>query len=437
MLENCETPADESCDGETLAYPGCHVWTRKDSADAPSVYNIAVDPSGNTIVVGDFLGTFLEHVSENSHDMFAAKLDPSGNLLWSVAHGNDREHHRATANDVAVDSLGNVYVTGSFNGRVDFGGGTVDSHWGGGDFWQDGFVVKLDPSGNHLWSLAFNWGSSRGSGIAVDDLGNVIVAGSWDGDAFVRKFNSGGIPLWSKRFNDDQNQYNQEAVDVAVDTLGRAVVAGNFRGQVNFGGEDLYSPAGTGFVLALDSEGGHVWSRMFGPGDTANHAVLYAVALDRVGGVFVTGDFKGSISFGGPPRTSLSDQDLFLVKLDSRGEHLWSKAYGTAEGTERGWRLASNGEDVFVLGQISGRCVVGDEGDVVTGSLFAARYNASGEHLWSHGYDSGGTLSPKGIAVDPNGGVLIAGELSGMVDLGGGPVSSEAMLSVFVTRLAP
>jgi len=192
-----------------FGYAGCDVG-----------YSVAVDLSGNVFVTGyfgetvNFGGSNL--VSAGGNDIFVAKYNAAGVHQWSQRFGS-------TGGDigysVAVDVSGNVFVTGYFQGTVNFGGGNLVSAGG-----QDIFVAKYDAAGAHLWSQRFG-----GPGL---DIG----------------------------------------YSVAVDASGNVFVTGHFQGTVNFGGSNLVSQGGTDiFVAKYDVAGAHLWSQRFGgPG----HVVL-------------------------------------------------------------------------------------------------------------------------------------------------------------------
>jgi hypothetical protein len=94
---------------------------------------------------------------------------------------------------VATDSTGQVAVVGVFADSIDFGGGPVVS---AGSY--DVFVAKLDADGEHLWSQRFGDAiEQRGSDIAMDDDGNVVVTGN-----FYSTIDFGGGILTSAGWND-------------------------------------------------------------------------------------------------------------------------------------------------------------------------------------------------------------------------------------------
>ena len=144
-------------------------------------HSIAVDSSGNVFVIAssyqgsiNFGGGNL--TSKGFYDIFVASFTNSGVHRWSKSFGGTSSDG---GHNVAVDSSGNVFVTGYYHGSVDLGGGTLASK---GSY--DIFVASLTTSGLHRWSNSFG-GQSRdlSYGIAIDSSGNVFVTGIYEGTA--------------------------------------------------------------------------------------------------------------------------------------------------------------------------------------------------------------------------------------------------------------
>jgi hypothetical protein len=119
-----------------------------------------------------------------------------------------------------------------------------------------------------------------------------------------------GKHLWSKRFGNDSTQ---AANAVAVDASGAAIIAGYFRGLVDFGGGELASAGGWDiFVAKFGSNGAHLWSKRFGDGD---YQSFCSVAVDASGNAIVTGFFRGAVDFGGGALTCAREEDIFAAKF--------------------------------------------------------------------------------------------------------------------------
>jgi hypothetical protein len=154
---------------------GSVMWARSaGGADIDQGYGIAVDAEGNSHVAGVFRGnaTFgsFTLISNGADDIFVAKYDPDGNVVWTQSAGGISLD---SGYGIAIDTLGNSYITGSFVGTVMFGAFKVASAGG-----TDVFVAKYDSTGNVLWanSAGGTWQDS-GHGIAVVGPGSTLITG--------------------------------------------------------------------------------------------------------------------------------------------------------------------------------------------------------------------------------------------------------------------
>ena len=154
------------------------------------VANVATSPSGETWVCGMFdgAGDFNPgpgvdvHASLGSQDAFVSRFDPNGNFEWAKTWGEADNDDEALA--VKNDAVGNCYITGFFNETVDFDPAHPGTHQmtSAGD--RDAFVLELDTSGNYVWSgIMGGQDDDEGDGIAIDSLGNILIAGQFEDNA--------------------------------------------------------------------------------------------------------------------------------------------------------------------------------------------------------------------------------------------------------------
>ena len=168
-----------------------------------------------------------------------------------------------------------------------------------------------------------------------------------------------------------------------------------------------------------------MWSKRFG--DSAYQAVD-SLAVDAAGNVLVSGTLKGTIDFGGGPLVAAGVSDVFVVKLDSAGNHLWSKRFGAASSYEDSTQIAvSSAGDVAVTGSVTGTVDFGG-GPLVGaggGNAFVIKLDAAGTHLWSRRFgNSNSSVVIRGVAFADPKSLAITGNFDGIVDFGGGPLST-------------
>lgn len=210
---------------------GAHVWSKRfGDAETQDAWDLTTDGDGNVVMAGFVLGDvdFGDGLTQGgaNQDAVVVKLSGDGDTLWSRRYG---DHQHQASQSVAVDSRGNVLLTGAMQGTVDFGKGPVQS---AGRY--DAFVVKLDVMGEVQWHRQFGDRYDQlGPYVAVDDEDAVLLTGFFLGsvdfgdcplngvgmDTFVAKLSPAGSTLWSQR------------VELAADKRARGIASG-LRGEV-------------------------------------------------------------------------------------------------------------------------------------------------------------------------------------------------------------
>lgn len=361
-------------DGTVASYG----WTAGDGATgtgATMVHSYAAPGTyAATFTVTDNLGARTSDVAS----VVVGSTSSGGTLRWSK-HAGSAEDDRGRA--IALDASGNVFATGDFRSTIDLGGGPMTAHklWYQGQMPSDIYIVKYSPSGAHLWSTRIGGhGDDSGLAIAIDGGGNVLVAG--------------------------------------------------FAGpNVDFGGGELPSAGSYDVFVAkyAGTDGHYLWAKRFG---SATDEYPWALALDGSGNVFVTGEFTGTVDFGGGALTSAGDRDVFVAKFaGSNGQHVWSRRFGAAL-TDFGNGIAVDGSgNVFVTGAFKSTVDFGGGPLTSAGErdVFVAKYaGTNGGHLWSKRFGGTSVDEGSGIAVDTAGNVAVTGAFIGSVDFGGGALTT-------------
>jgi hypothetical protein len=408
---------------------------------------VGVDGAGNVYVAGTFSSTIQignkSLIGIGGTDIFVAKFTPKGTLLWARQFGDAGDE---AANAVAVDTAGNVVITGSTTASVDFGSGDAVSGLV--------YVLKLDPAGNHVWSHSCGGVAPAmtyvvgGKAVSFDPQGNVIVAGEFGGTAncgdaplnsgggldilLAKLSGSDGHALWSKAFGDVKHQYVKA---LAVDGAGSAMITGAASGSVNFGGMPLVG--GAFYMARFSPTGAHTWSRNWGK---SNEATPGAMVIDAMGTIAMSGAYyAGSFTFGGAafPAATQFAGGAFVAAFDSTGTHVWSNGFAKAEGT--GVAIRADGGVTFA-GITSAGANVGGV-DLGNGQCFIADFDNNGAYLRSRsfGHDPDNAAGISAMALGPAGEIALFGTLFGTVDFGGISLKSTSPGTTddFLLKLAP
>lgn len=156
--------------------------------------------------------------------------------------------------------------------------------------------------------------------------------------------------VWAKEFGDTEPQL-AESLAVAPD--GTIVLGGAYVGSINFGptaATTHVSTSATDMYLAkLDAKGDYIWSKSFG--SAAGEAdLLTKVAISSTGQIFMAGAYKVTIDLGGGPLTATGNQDFFVASFDKNGTHLWSHTFGLMSQALVNGIAATPDGDVVIVG---------------------------------------------------------------------------------------
>ena len=334
---------------------------------------VAVDSSGNVYVTGSTRSVDPNSLFEHN-DAILLKYSPTGALLWQLTYGNLPDP------DTSASEAGiGVAVTGTT-------GVVVLGNYGDGNI----FLAKFTPDGGLLWERT--WGGNReaAGAIAIAPNGTIYVTGtSFDvgnGDAFLLSFDATGTTLnWQRTWGGD---LFERGLGVAVATDGNIFITGDTQLSGNSAHLVKFAPDGS---VTEQIAWGFVGKGGFPEDDMT---VATAVAAAPNGGAYVVGDTTG---------TGL-DPNLVAVQFDSGANFVWQRVGGPGFGGAQAVAVGSNG-NVHVTGTVIS--ADGFSGDAFVWTLLA---NGKGHDaaVWG-GVDQFEGEHAQSIAVAPNANVVVAG----------------------------
>jgi hypothetical protein len=243
---------------------GNALWVKQAGGiDHDEGQNIAADPLGNIYVTGRFRGQAnfdaVVLVSEDgSDDVFVAKYDRNGNLLWAEKGGGSGQD---SGSGVTVDAFGHAVITGYYEETAAFGTEALTAK-GAADL----FVVKYDGEGDLLWARSAGGnGDDGGQGIATDRSGHIMVTGYYHrfadfgtmqlstpnggtSDIFIARYDPAGKLMWLEGLGGPEADSGR---DLAINALGQGYVVGTFRNMALLGTYPLFTSAGEEDAFAL------------------------------------------------------------------------------------------------------------------------------------------------------------------------------------------
>jgi uncharacterized delta-60 repeat protein len=342
-------------------------------------FSVAVDDLGNVYVTGNSPG------ATSANDIATIKYNSAGRRQWLRRYngpGNGDDGTNGT-NAIAVDASGNVYVTG----------------WSLGLENTDFVTVKYNSDGVLQWTQTYNGpgnGYDAPYGVALDGAGNVYVAGvsagNETGDDYTTiKYNASGQLQWVKRYNGPGNGYDV-AQSLTVDASGNAYVTGYSTGT---------NGLGDCATIKYDPAGHRLWAKRHnGEADGTDYGT--SVAVDASGNVYVTG---GSTGIG-------TNVDYITIKYDSAGRTRWASRYsGAGSNVDEGRSVGVDGAgNVYVTGVLAF-----SEGGI-SDDFGTLKYDSSGAEQWVRMYDGPAHIADEAfsIAVDADGNSYVVGYGNGL-----------------------
>jgi hypothetical protein len=336
----------------------CQEWGLSVTTDLNgNVFLAGLTCSASGISSGGFQNTY-----GGGNDAFLVKFDANGNRLWATYYGGPGDDAFELM-FLSTDPMGNVYLASSTNSLSNISSGFFQSNYGGGNY--DAYLVKFDPNGDRLWSTYFGGnGDDYARAVCCDQTGNVYLSGrttssglAYNGfqsscvgvDAFLMKMDASGNRLWSTYYGGPDLD---ESRGVAADSYGNVYIAGMTGSTTSFaynGYQNNAQGAMDAFLVKFSPSGNRIWATYFGGND---NDWCTSVMLDNQGFILIAGATLSSsgIASGGFQLNYGGDYDSFLARFDSTGSLSCSTYYG---GPGEDWAIstASDGNgNVYLSG---------------------------------------------------------------------------------------
>ncbi|MBN1787446.1 MAG: SBBP repeat-containing protein [Sedimentisphaerales bacterium] len=327
-----------------------------------SAEDIALDSAGNVYVTG-----YAKRTGTN-YDFVTIKYSAGGTALWTQPYDYNTSSDFALA--MAVDSGSNVIVAG-------FGYNPDTSY--------DGLIVKYDSLGNKLWAKRFDGDSTNDQfyDVAVDAAGNIYACGITDDDALIVKFTPDGTIAWDRSYNGPAGDIDS-FYKVITDIGGNIYACGDASGILT--GSDC-------LIIKYDSAGNQQWAKQHA-GYEDGWDLFVDMTADAAGNVYVTGSVE-----------TITDSNYVTIKYDTAGNPIWTSYY---TGTSVGW------DDAYavILDKDGNVLVTGRTQGTSSSDVGTVKYNGqTGAPIWNVPYNGTGNASDFGqsITTDYLGNVYVHG----------------------------
>lgn len=434
-----------SCGYSQHLLPGWAMNTGGEKSDY--AYCIRSDRDGNIYMTGYFEGTAdldpgpgtCNLVSKGSTDIFLAKYNPSGKLLWAKSYGGKETDYGTS---LAIDDSFRIFLTGVFQSSVVFNISTLpDTLVSAGS--EDIFISCIDSSGKILWLEQIGGTlSDISSGIESDCSGNIYLCGYFKDsldfdpgqstfflsstgkyDAFLVKLTVNGKFEWALNAGGSRSDYSTAA---RSDGAGSVYMTGYFTDMADFdptadtsilrsfGNDDI-------FLAKYDSNGRLNWAKNLGGAFFDYPSSLYA---DHRGNLYLTGCFDSIADFNpgaGAKFYANGGDDIFVARYDTSGRYLWADIIG-GKSNECGMDVTADSiGGIYVTGYFEDSC----DFNPGTGSnmlysegywdVFIAKYDTAGQFVTARSLGGHGVEMGNSLCIGQNGNIYITGFMSDTV----------------------
>jgi len=312
----------------------------------------------------------------------------------------------------------------------------------------DSYIVKLDASGNFVWSKQIGGTSSMvySKNVQCDKYGNIYLLGSFNGtvdfdpslgtytmtsfgshDIFITKFTAAGNFIFAKQIGGLNYDYCR---GLAVDSANNIFLAGGFSGLIDFNpGISTYTLSSTGaddnFILKLDSIGNFIWVKSFGNGSNEG---IRDIKLDNQANIYCAGFLQGTnVDFDpGPGIYTLSavggNSTFFSAKFDSSGQFKRAGVFGGGLGSEIAKSYIDKNKNMLVCGSFEGmRDFDPGIGSFTLSSFgstdaFVTKFDSLGNFIWAKKIGGVNADVGKSIAIDSVSNIYVTGIFNGLAD---------------------
>ena len=452
------------------------IWVKQlGGTKSNSGESIAVDKTGNVYVTGQM--DYESGQSIGTHEwyhkggkVFLAKYDATGNLVWFQKFGGGSDNH-AIGYGIAIDPLGNVYITGTFSGTINFNQTKLTS---AGEL--DSFLAKFDPSGKLFW-VKQSGGKNcfcQSYGIASDKKEGIYITGNFVGkaafgsddmisrsgiepghnsDVFLVKYNSSsGDMVWMRQAGEAGENTGH---GIAVDNNDNVYVTGRFSGgqgvyvegkgvrlsisfetikitqMENIKNTDTNGNCLFNFITKYNSDGKVLWAKPTA-GRSGSYGTQNSIAINKLGHIYVAGSFDFALKFDGISLTNTVDgnDEIFLVKYDANGKVLWGRSAGGTGHDECFGVAVDDAGNSYIVGDFMDSANFGnihlqgkphDSRLGPSSPLIVAKYNSSGDAVWVKAVDKAdgyfaqaGSVTGLGVAVATDGNIYTTGDFGGI-----------------------
>ncbi len=373
----------------------CRWAIRAGGISNDNINGFDIDKSGNSYITGVFFDTLeFENTKLISSDLWAvylAKYDNKGSLIWAKIVCKDTF---VLVNCLKLNNYGNITIVGNYKDTLNLGLSNIIPLSSNGD--HDAFIATFDNKGELLWAKSIGeMGYDNINSICSSKNGELIVAGEFHyssyynsaSSIYIAKYDSFGNQIWLRASQSYENGHYTN--DIKVDSNGNCYLTGSFFNTIEFEPTavlDAGNIESNAFIVKYDSNGFYIWSKAIG--SASGYAGAKCIEIDPNGNSYIGGFFRGTINLGQLNLSSTSGMayEFFITKLDSLGNFVWANQ---SNGVGAVKNISYNNSNNIYISGLFNNIITFDPFKLNTkgsNDIFIVKINDNGKYLFANSF---------------------------------------------------
>ncbi|MBK6523854.1 MAG: T9SS type A sorting domain-containing protein [Sphingobacteriaceae bacterium] len=426
-----------------------------------TVQNIIRDGSGNVYITGYFQGSVdfdpsastQTLTSVGSNDIFLAKYNSAGSLVWAKSMGGAGADLGIA---LKIDASNNIILTGHFNSTdCDFDPSASTNSLATNGLY-DVFIAKYDNNGNYLNAINVGGtGDDKSFSIALDGSNNIYIAGSMNATvdfdpsaSTVNLTSAGSTDGYFAKYSNSLayvtagligGTSSDQVSGIEVNSTNEIIVGGQYQGTADFdptaATQNITAANGIdAFFAKYTNAGAYVFAKSIGGTSSDQCADM---TIDAAGNIIMTGIYSNTNADFDPSAalaniTNYGNSDVYIAKYDGNGNYLFAKSISGSAADFVNTVVTDASGNIYVTGSFNGTADF-DSGSATVNKTsngnadtYIAKFDGNGNLI--HAHNMGGVSVDVGysIATDGAGTIYYTGTFNGLVDFD--PLSTVSTL---------
>jgi hypothetical protein len=427
-------------------------------------HQIVNNSNDNLFVAGSFTGSLSIATntfnSIGGSDVIIVKYDSNGSFIWGKVIGGVGNE---TITDLGIDLNNNLIIVGDFMSNLISIGATSFSNTSAS---SDGFILKLDNNGNLLWTNTIKGSNIESiNDLSIDINNNILICGNSNsptltlgalnyiktyttGIAFVLKYNTSGILMWSKTIessNANIFECNRINTDAQNNIFLVGYIESNSTTSVSIGSSTLQNNPNKSlvYIIKFDALGTQQLIKHL---NSHGAIVVHDVLIDKTDNIIFCGyEFTNYLAIGTSSISSNAAYDAYITKFDNNLNFQWLKVFNSS-GSPSSYlntyykSTVTNSNEILTVGLIaSSSCTFANStySNNALKTIYLNKYAANGTELESTQIGNTGQNFIYDITSDANGYFYAIGRILNSTFNLGFTVLNSSNGNAFVTKFAP